>query len=72
MYSDKLKEYLVSNPERKVVYMNDKGGWLLHQRVEFPNEVSVKKSLVKTTQRKGKKPLKKNRKRIKLQTPSKK
>lgn len=40
MYSEKLKEYLVSNPERKVVYMNDKGGWLLHQRVEFPNEVS--------------------------------
>ena len=40
MYSDKLKEYLVNNPERKVVYMNDKGGWLLHQRVEFPNEVT--------------------------------
>lgn len=40
MYSDKLKEYLVSNPERKVVYMNDKGGWLLHQRLAFPNEVT--------------------------------
>jgi hypothetical protein len=40
MYSDKLKKYLQDNPERQVVYMNDAGGWLLHQRVEFPKEVT--------------------------------
>jgi len=40
MYNEKLVEYLKANPERKVVYMDGKGGWLLHQRLAFPNEVT--------------------------------